>query len=235
MARIDTLNNFLTDIADNLRKHLGTTDVISHSDYDTKIDEVYDAGKQAEYDNFWDFYQQNGLKPDYNSAFRGWKDELYNPKYPIVCRESANWSVSEYMFYQSTITDTKVDITLPKNQTFKQGFYGCFWLVTIRKLKVDESTKFSNSFAYCQSLVNLEIEGVIGQSYFDLSYSKFLSKESIISVINALSTETSGLTVTLSQTAVMNAGYFATPEDWKEWESLIATKPNWTIALIDKE
>ena len=216
-------------IAEAIREKTGTNTTYKTSEMPGGINEVFDAGKQAEYNNFWDFYQQNGLKPDYNSAFRGWKDELYNPKYPIVCRESANWSVSEYMFYQSTVTDTKVDITLPKDQTFKQGFFGCFWLVTIRKLKVDESTKFSNSFAYCQSLVNLEIEGVIGQSYFDLSYSKFLSKQSIISVINALSTETSGLTVTISLTAVKNAF-----ED-SEWETLILTKPNWTIALIDKE
>lgn len=222
-------------IAEAIREKTGTDTTYKTSEMPGGIDEVYEAGKQAEYNNFWDFYQQNGLKPDYNSAFRGWKDELYNPKYPIVCRESANWSVSEFMFYQSTVTDTKVDITLPKNQTFKQGFFGCFWLVTIRKLIIDKSTKFSNSFAYCQSLVNLTIEGVIGQNYFDLSYSKKLSKESIISVINALSTETSGLTVTISETAVVNAGYFETPEAWEEWETLIATKPNWTIALIDKE
>ena len=44
MARIDTLQNFLTDIADKFRTKLGTTSEIIHSEYDTKIDEVYDKG-----------------------------------------------------------------------------------------------------------------------------------------------------------------------------------------------
>lgn len=44
MARVDTLKNFLTDIADKFREKLGTTELIEHADYDTKIDEVYEKG-----------------------------------------------------------------------------------------------------------------------------------------------------------------------------------------------
>lgn len=44
MARIDTLNNFLLDIANKFRDKLGITGKIEHIDYDTKIDEVYEAG-----------------------------------------------------------------------------------------------------------------------------------------------------------------------------------------------
>lgn len=48
MARIDTLKNFLVDIADKFRSILGTTEEISHAEYDAKIDEVFEAGKLAE-------------------------------------------------------------------------------------------------------------------------------------------------------------------------------------------
>lgn len=63
-----------------------------------------------------------------------------------------------------------------------------------------------------------------------------LSKPSITSIINCLSTTTSGLTVTLSKTAVNNA--FETSEGVadgstsQEWLNLVATKTNWTISLV---
>ena len=42
-------------------------------------------GKQAEYDRFWDAYQQNGTRTDYRFAFAGfgWTAEFLRPKYPI--------------------------------------------------------------------------------------------------------------------------------------------------------
>lgn len=45
---------------------------------------VYDAGKQAEYDKFWDSYQLNGERKLYMGAFAGWNPENFNPKYPIT-------------------------------------------------------------------------------------------------------------------------------------------------------
>ena len=61
-----------------------------------------------------------------------------------------------------------------------------------------------------------------------MQWSTKLNKESITSVINRLSSGANGLTVTLSLTAVNNA--FEGGRDGTEWQTLIATKPNWTIA-----
>ena len=46
---------------------------------------VYDAGKQAEYDRFWDLFQQNGTRVHYNNAFvgSGWVPDLLNFKYDL--------------------------------------------------------------------------------------------------------------------------------------------------------
>ena len=46
---------------------------------------VYDAGKQAEYDRFWDAFQENGNKTDYYSVFYGygWTAETFKPKYDL--------------------------------------------------------------------------------------------------------------------------------------------------------
>ena len=62
-------------------------------------DQGYADGKQAEYDRFWDAFQQNGKRTIYHYAFGRWVDECYNPKYP-VCPEHAG-----EMFASSGITD----------------------------------------------------------------------------------------------------------------------------------
>lgn len=109
-------------------------------------------------------------------------------------------------------------------------------LVTIEKIVVNESVKYRNLFTDCPLLENLVVEGVIGQNGLNLQWSTKLSKASITSIINALSTTTSGLAVTLSGIAVKNA--FETSSgaydgiDSAEWKTLIGTKSNWTINLV---
>ena len=80
---------------------------------------------------------------------------------------------------------------------------------------------------------NLIIEGTIGQNGLNLQHSKKLSKESITSVINALSTSTGGLSITLSKTAVDNAFYnnIVVGSNTMEWGQLVASRSNWTINL----
>lgn len=91
-------------IADKIRGHLGTTDLIKPNEFADKIDVVaeekyaagIEQGKQAQYDEFWDAYQNNGKRKDYESAFRFWQDEMFYPKYDIV----PNGSPASYMFFR---------------------------------------------------------------------------------------------------------------------------------------
>ena len=136
-------------------------------------------GRQAEYDEFWDSFQRNGTRPNYYYAFYYWRDEVYNPKYSIVpTSASATYQNSE-------IVDTKVDIDL-RNCTNAVGqfFNNSVKLQTVKKLIVAENTSYSGWFTGCSKLVNLTIEGVIGNS-INISPSP-LTAESAISVINAL-------------------------------------------------
>ena len=227
----------------------------------TKIAEnqskVFEAGKQAEYNRFWDSFQQNGNRNYYYAGFSsyGWTNETFKPKY------SMNVSTSALMFYSSLIKGDLVEllddlgVTLDFSQStnmsstfalsmfsrvgvvditstissLSQLFYNCYYLETIDKLilRADGNNNFTagNHFTGCGELKNITIEGVIGTTGFNMQYSPKLSKSSITSVINALSTTTSGLTVTLSKTAKESA--FTADE----WSALIATKPNWTISL----
>ena len=47
MARIDTLGNFLTDVATAIRNKKGTTDTIPASDFDTEIDSIETGGSST--------------------------------------------------------------------------------------------------------------------------------------------------------------------------------------------
>lgn len=52
---------------------------------DAGVDLVHEAGKQAEYDAFWDEYQQKGERTHYAYAFAGagWRKSNFKPKYPL--------------------------------------------------------------------------------------------------------------------------------------------------------
>lgn len=191
-----------------------------------------DTGGKSFYDKFWDTYQNYGNRNYYYYAFTYgyWNDETFNPKYPIICSSSAS---ANMMLSGVTITDTKVPIEIitAGNSTFKD----CKTLKTIRKLIVYETTTFDNNIFYgCSSLENIIIEGVIGND-LRISYSP-LNRESIESVINALSPTATGKTLTLKKAAVNNAFKVDVddpttyPED-SDWYKLRNSKSNWTISF----
>lgn len=203
-------------------------------------------GKQSERDIFWNDFQMNGKRTNYAYAFRGlgdnllaggWNDNSYNPKYPIICGETVGQNASRgvNMFYYNTaITDTKVDIIM-NDTALTNAFYRCYKLKTIRKLILNyNQVTFSQTFDGCSILENITIEGNIAAniSFADCP----LTKESILSILNALSTASSNRTLTLKLTAVNKA--FETSENANdgssstEWISLEESKPNWTISLI---
>ena len=97
------LREYLSNIADKFRTYLDTTEPINAQDFAGKVEDVavrynqlgfasgkevgIEQGKQAEYDAFWNSYQQNGNKRDYVYSFAGvsWNSENYKPKYkPIL-------------------------------------------------------------------------------------------------------------------------------------------------------
>ena len=167
-------------------------------------DQGYADGKKAEYDLFWDNFQQNGNCRNYESAFRGnlFGDAIYSPKYDIIASALTG---ANYLFMNNKqITDTKVKISVPQAGE-AMVFYQASNLKRIPALEISNKTTFSNWFAGCSALEELNIIGEIAQNDFDVKWSTKLSRNSIVSVVNALSDAASGMTVTLSETAVENA------------------------------
>ncbi len=190
------------EIADKIREKTETVDLIKPSDFADKIEAVYAAGqsagggsydagfadgKQAEYDAFWDAFQENGNRKVYNYSFTGWTDEIYNPKYPIL----VVGDVSVGNSYNSTkITDTKVSITAScKNLiTF---FANSAQLVTIPSLDLSGvTTLIDRCFSSCSRLQNLTMVGSINANGFDVSPCKSLTHKSLMSIITALADKT---------------------------------------------
>ena len=101
-------------------------------------DEVYQAGKKAEYDRFWDSFQQNGNRTRYLFGFPGvcWTNETLKPKYPIKIEEGirgcqqmfayCNWNNAELLDY-SLIKD-KIDFS---KCTIATNVFACAWIDNI--------------------------------------------------------------------------------------------------------
>ena len=228
--------------------------------------EGVEQGKQAEYDRFWDEYQQNGNRTDARGFFAGggWNAQNMRPKYDI-CPTGAATNMFWYMSFEGDLAqhfqDLGITIDLSKatqaHSLFNSAqhvsrvgvidlsscsgatssmFSYCSRLVTIDKLVIVETTAWTTAFNGCTALENITVEGTVGQNGLNLQWSTKLSKASIESVVNALSATTSGLSVTLSKTAVNAA--FATTEGGTdgststEWTTLANTKSNWTINLV---
>jgi hypothetical protein len=179
------------------------------------VPKVYKAGQKAEYDRFWDAYQNNGTLTNYSFAFGGASvnDAWYNPKYPIIATSSTN------MFRNCAITDTKVDIDVRgSNGTYV--FNNAEKLVTVRKLIVDEDTVFTGWFAYCKALEEIRFEGVIGKS-LDIHWTTKLSYDSVANIFGHLGGTTSA---TLTLPTSHNDGRYT---------SLIADMPsNWAVSWL---
>lgn len=118
MAKNNNLGDFIKGIADKLRSFLNTDELINPQDFEDKITEVnsvsyergysdggyigYQQAKHEAYDTFWDTFQKNGNRTEYEYAFAwgGWTNEIFMPKYDITVelRNSGN------MFAYSGIT-----------------------------------------------------------------------------------------------------------------------------------
>ena len=57
-------------------------------------------GRQAQYDEFWDEFQQNGKRTDYRFAFGcGWNTKTFKPKHPIIPKDAyKNQNAASQMF-----------------------------------------------------------------------------------------------------------------------------------------
>jgi len=175
---------------------------------------VYKAGQQAEYDTFWDNYQQNGNRTNYENAFAGygWNAETFKPKYDIkptsaymlfrYCNLGSNFDLVEYLdnlgltldfsictnvqyaFYGANIKRIGVIDFRNAEGSFATRALDSAYLETVDLLKVGEKNTTLDWFATARRLQNLTIEGVIVANLNVKACP--LTHNSLMSIINAL-------------------------------------------------
>lgn len=216
--------------------------------------EVFEAGKNQQDKEFWKEYQTGVSRNYINVMFAGphWTEATFNPKYDIQPNSTAEYLFffnnvqdldaairkagiifdlsgcknlnSLFRNYTGQIVPVISTISCGISDTYLFAYSST--LTTIKRLivKNDGTQNFTGWFTSCSSLSNIVIEGVIGQN-FDIKDSP-LTKESIESIVNALSTASTGKTVSFKKSAKESAF----TED--EWNALISTKQNWTFSLV---
>lgn len=225
-----TIAEKLTTIADNQQKV-----------YDAGYNIGLAKGKTDANKSFWNNYQLYGGRNSYSYAFfgNGWNDSTYNPQYDILTEPKTDRA--RYMFAWSGIVDTKVSIEINGAlRGIEEGiFLGCKHLTTIKELYINNyNAEYYRWFEGCVNLRKIAIKGQIKNNGFDIHWSKNLTAESLYSIIDALSTSKTGLTITLPTTA--EANYNANPPEGAPatWLELVGDgteehpgiRPNWTIA-----
>lgn len=215
------------------------------------VPKVYEAGKKAEWNEFWDVFQDNGNRRDYSTAFKGsnFNQKTFRPKYDLICSEvSAMFQRSSSIDLAGTLYSlgltldisaapsllqmfqgsgcTRIPVLDARNATSMSYAFGSNAEVReIEKLMISEKmTSFSSAFSGAAKLEKLIIEGTISKN-FDVHWSTLLSHESLISILNALkdySADPGGTTwVVTLGTENVNK---LTDE-----EKAIATQKGWTI------
>lgn len=249
-----TIEEKLTKIAEDMPKvYEAGVEEGKNSAYSDFWDAVQDKGNRTIYTRAFDNKSWNNIvfKPKYDmypteaqrmfygSGIEGDFVEILDQLDVKLdfsnCTNIANLFQNNGGITRVGVIDTS-SITGTASWVWGNVFYNCPKLVTIDKIIVTEnSTSFNQMFNLCPSLINVTFEGVIAKNGLNLSWSTKLSRASIESIINTLSATTSGLSITLSKTAVNTA--FETTEGLNdgstsaEWLALIATKNNWTISL----
>lgn len=196
----------------NIQVRVGVTSGDTEAAYEAGVK----AGRQAEYDTFWDANQEFGNRTDYDYAYdrSGWTDDNFKPKYPIkpvratqIFANNKNLSVIPV-----------IDFTDATN--VNSAFTGSL-ATTIEKIISSATTPWPRlCFNGAKNLVNVVFDGVIGQGAFYFVDCKLLSHDSMISLFNAIADGTTG-TIELGETNLAKL---------TEEEIAIATEKGWTVS-----
>jgi hypothetical protein len=164
MGTIVTDDKHYKNIANTIREKTGSEDTYTSADMASGVNEVYEAGKQKEWSDFWDIVQKNGTRTDYDMCFYQknysgsiWTDDSFKPKYSMY-PTSLNRT-----FYGANITDfAKVfsdrglvfDTSNCKicNMTFSQSK-----ISRVGVLNLENATDIVDIFAYNNFIESIEL------------------------------------------------------------------------------
>lgn len=240
------LTEKLTAIGDALRQALGVAETFTLGQMPQKVEQVYDAGRQAQYRQLWDniavrtqkymfagpawnvntFFPDksftfSGALTDYMFALHGVSSEPYDLEKRLAdCGVRFDFSritLANYTFYGCNLTRLPF-LDLSGCTRLTSTFHNSQNLHTLC-LRLGENTAYNRAFDGCVALEHVTVEGTIGQS--GLSFAACpLTRESLLSIVDALKDGVSGLTVTLGESNLAKL---------TEEEKAAAREKGWTL------
>lgn len=160
MARIDTLANFLTDVAAAIKNKTGKTDAITPANFDTEIESIEGGGSSKYAPRTITFANYTGSDLDYE----------------VANLDTSNLTSMSQMFYSAQkITNLDISHFVTKGVT---KFFGMFWnaknLQTIILPEKFEDDKVTDAGSMFNSCGNSSTGIVINASGLKLIYAKYI-------------------------------------------------------------
>ena len=257
-SKIIDINTKLTEANSDLEKILYGIDTGGKSYYE-KVWENQKYLIENKYSNTTNNYV-------YAFAGNMWTNETFKPKYDIIpTSQSKMFTYSNITDIRPETVGVNIDFS--KNTNFNQFlesskvqytgvidcssaiylgyiFYSATSLVSVEKLILPKEDKPSvhlntNSFTSCKKLEHIIFDSTNGGIIQTLTFSSasLLDKESIISIIEALSTSVTDMTITFSKTAINNAFGINVDDETtypaeSEYYILRHSRDNWTFNYI---
>ena len=195
-----SISEKMTAIANNIREKTGVFKPLSLDDMASGVNETFESGKKAEYNDFWDAFQNYGNRANYAQAFsNGFPDETYNPKYDIK-------GTCNMLFGLSKVSDSKVRI-LEANNILQLCRYNSE-ITRIVELNMMENTNIGSDndpFLGATKLSELYMTGVLAKT---IKFSSCpLNVASIKSIINCMK-DYSGTENEYTYTITFRTAYF---------------------------
>lgn len=241
-----------------VEKGVEVADGTKTSEYASKVDAVYEAGRQKEYDDFWDTFQQNGYRTNYDNAIFGgasWYDARFKPKYNVKITGNANQSflVTYIQDFKGCIERAGISFTFEGITGAQNMFYysKILNLPTIDFSKATSVWALDGAFNSCYYLKSIDKIIVSENTKFrDTTFKgcpelEEIRFEGVIADTN-LDFSASPKLSKASITSIINALSASTSSlnirlsqravnnafTTAEWQALEATKTNWTISLL---
>lgn len=222
------------------------------------VQKVFESGKKAEYDAFWDEYLKDH-SGQFMFAGEGWEREnckpprgtVIQPTYPYMMfagnrmGDLVTWAEENeitidfskarsvnYLFYKSSLGRiTHVGEINTTNASSIMYTFQNEQLHTIDHLilKDDGSQTFTQPFGGAYALENITISGVIGQNGFELRHCTKLTVKSLRSVLKALSKDSAIASGKSITLAIVHQAIIESDAECIEYATA-AKNAGWTIA-----
>lgn len=227
------MNNFDENTVMDVAEKLTLASTNMPKVYSCGKEKGIEEGKKSAWDDFWDIYQECGLRRNYYHAFvRCWTANNFKPKYDIIIEGDArgafmDWEKEPIANIAEICREQGVTLDFSGATNTNMAFRSCYSpdlptldlrkvismaemfafskIKRIEKIISSEATRWDtlNVFTYNSTIEHILFEGVIGKS-IDVHTEPF-DKETIVSLINTLSATVSGKKCSLKRASVDKA------------------------------